>query len=223
MRFGTLTLPACLLLGLAPAVARAQTAAPHIPALAVGVTAGTFGVGPEVTYRANRTVGLRVGAGFLKASRGIQSDGVQYQGDLKLSSWGMMVDLYPFRGHFRVSAGFRVNKGTRLNMVATPAGPTTIGNTTYTPAQIGNLSGTVRIADVAPVATIGWAGGLTKGVKFGFDVGAMLSGSPNMREISASNSAISAADINAQKDKINRELGKITVYPVVQASLGYAF
>jgi len=222
LRFGTLTLPACLLLGLAPVAAQAQTS-PHIPALAVGVTAGTFGVGPEVTYRVNRTIGVRAGASFLKASRGIQSDGVQYQGDLKLSSWGMMVDVYPFRGHFRMSAGLRVNQGTRLNMTATPAGPTTIGNTTYTPAQIGNLSGTVRIADVAPVVTIGWAGGLTKGVKFGFDVGAMLSGSPNMREISASNSAITAADVNAQKDKINRELGKVSVYPVVQASLGYAF
>lgn len=222
MRLGNLAMCACVSFWLCSASAHAQSA-PHIPTLAVEVTAGTFGVGPEVTYRVNRNIGLRAGASFLKASRGIQSDGVQYQGDLKLGSWGAMVDLYPMSGHFRMSAGFRVNKGTRLNMTATPAGPTTIGNTTYTPAQIGNLSGTVRVSDIAPVLTIGWAGGLTKGVKLGFDAGAMLSGSPKMRDISASNSAITAADINAQKDKINRELGKIAVYPVVQASLGYAF
>lgn len=210
-------LPAIAGLGAVPA--QAQDGPPHI---IVDVSAGTLGIGPEVSYRPVRAFDVRASAGFFGISHSVNSGGVDYAGSLRLQSYGLTLDLFPFNGNFRISGGLRINHN-RVGLTASPTSPVTIGNSTYTPAQIGTLSGTVKGNDLAPIATIGWAGGLTRGVKLGFDVGALFEGSPKAQDFVASNALVSPADISAEQIKIDNKLHKFTVYPVMQMSLGYAF
>jgi hypothetical protein len=192
----------------------------------VGLTAGTLGIGPEVGYRIDPMFGVRGSATFLGVSHDFDVNDITYNGKLKLSSFGLNADLYPFKGGFRLSAGFRIDKN-KVQMRATPANSVSIGNTTYTPAQIGTLSGNVRAKDFAPTLTLGYAGGLSKGIKFGVDAGAMFQGSPRIKDLKATGTLASnpafLTDIAVEQTKVDDEIDKYKVYPIIQFSLSYAF
>ncbi|WP_159982468.1 MULTISPECIES: hypothetical protein [unclassified Novosphingobium] len=49
-----------------------------------------------------------------------------------------------------------------------------VGGTEYSGAAIGTLAGRVKTKKFAPTLTVGYAGGLTTGVKFGVEAGAMF-------------------------------------------------
>ena len=87
--------------------------------VAVGITGGTEGIGPELSYRIDPVIGVRANATFLGFGHGVQSDGIEYHGHADLASGGIMVDLYPFRSGFYVSGGARINGNHgRLDAIA---------------------------------------------------------------------------------------------------------
>lgn len=214
---------AAALLLATPAVAEAKDQDSRV---SVWATGGSLGIGPEVAYRVSPLIGLRGGATFLGINHNVDVNDITYRGSLKLASYGANLDFYPFKGGLRVSAGFRIDKN-KVDLTATPNGPVGVGSGTFTPAQIGTLSGTVRAADTAPTLTIGYAGGLTKGVKFGIDAGALFQGSPRIDDLKATgtlaNDPAFQTQLADEEAQIERKLHKYTVYPIVQISLGYAF
>ncbi len=191
----------------------------------VGLTAGTLGIGPEVGYR-GPGFGVRGSATFFGLSRNIESDGVDYDGDLRLRSYGGTFDLYPFGGGFRVSAGARINNN-RIDLEATPTTNVEIGEDTFTPAEIGILTGRVEANRFAPMLTIGYGGGLSPGVKFGIDAGAMFQGSPEVTELQATgslaNNAAFIAELERERQEVEEDISGFKVYPVLQLSLSYLF
>ena len=88
----------------------------------VGVTAGSLGIGPEINWRSD-SFGVRGSATFFNLSRGVDSDGIEYDGDLKLRSFGGSLDFYPGGGGFRISGGARVSKN-RVTLFAQPGATT---------------------------------------------------------------------------------------------------
>jgi hypothetical protein len=104
---------------------------------------------------------------------------MEYDGDLKLRSFGGSIDFYPAGCGFRLSGGVRVGKN-RIELSAQPVVTTTmeVGDLTYNGAQIGTLNGDVRANKVAPTLTLGYGGGVGSGVYVGIDAGAMFQGSP---------------------------------------------
>lgn len=201
--------------------AHAQTGGAH-----VGVTGGTLGIGPELGYRFSGSFGVRGSATFLGLNREVETDNVDYDGDLRLRSFGGTVDVYPFGGGFRVSAGGRVNRN-RIDLEARPTADVRIGNLTFTPAQIGILTGDVEANKFAPLITIGWGGGLSNGLKFGIDAGAMFQGSPRVSQLrstgSFANNAIFQTALELERREIEDDIRRFKVYPVLQASLSYMF
>jgi hypothetical protein len=192
----------------------------------LGVTAGTLGIGPEVTWRASPLLGVRANATFLGLGHEIDSSDITYDGDLRLKSGGLMLDLHPFRSGFRLSAGARIGDN-RVDLLATPSGSVEIGNDTYTVEQIGTVRGHVAANDFAPVATLGWSGGLTRGLKLGIEGGAMFHGTPRVNDLTvtgpfADNPAVRASLVEEEAE-IEADIDGYKVYPVVQLSLGYAF
>ena len=192
----------------------------------VGVTGGTLGIGPEASYRFSKSVAVRGNLTFLNVDRSVDSDDIEYNGDLKLGSGGVMADFHPFGNGFRVSAGARINSN-KVRLRATPTADVEVGDETYSPSEIGTLSGTVKANDFAPTLTVGWGGGLTKGLKVGVEAGAMFHGSPRVRNLSASGSLASDPDFQAslrdESDEIEDDIDKYKIYPVVQLSIGYRF
>lgn len=195
--------------------------------IGVGVTGGTLGIGPEVNFRSDN-FGFRGSATFLSFSRNVESDGVEYNGDLKLRSFGGNVDFYPGGGGFRISGGVRVSKN-RVELFAQPGATTTleVGDATYTGAQIGTLSGEVRPKKIAPTLTVGYGGGKNSGIYFGIDAGVMFQGKPKVRNLVASGPIATNAAFQTQlaneRREIEDDIDNFKFYPILQLGLGYRF
>jgi len=196
------------------------------PVVTAAVTGGTLGIGPEAGVRFSKTFGVRANATFLGADASVDSDGIDYDGSLKLRSAGIMADVYPFGGSFRISGGARVN-GNKARVVATPNEPTEIGDITYTPAQIGTLTGRAVTKDFAPALTLGYGGSMRSGFVFGIEAGALFQGKVRIRDFVASgtlaNNPTFQAELAQQRADLQDDVNDYKVYPIVQISLGYRF
>jgi hypothetical protein len=188
----------------------------------VGITAGSLGIGPEVGFRFSDYVGVRGNATLLSVSHDIDSGNINYDGKVKLKSGGAMVDFYPFKGGFRISGGVRIN-GNEARAIATPTGTVTVGNTSYPASAVGTLRTETDIKNVAPALTLGYGGGLSKGLVFGVEAGALFQGSVKIKPITYTGSAISAADLEAERRDIQDDIDGYKVYPILQLTLGYRF
>ncbi|MBC2670836.1 hypothetical protein ACFOON_09660 [Novosphingobium piscinae] len=209
--------------GLAQAEDKADRPAPRIEA---ALTLGSLGAGPEFTFRPSPVIGLRASATFLGVNHTFGVNDIDYRGQLRLGSYGGTVDLYPFRNGLRLSAGLRVNRN-KVRLSATPNGPVTVGQLSFTPAQIGTLTGTVTVPDLAPVLTVGYRTGKARGVTFAIDGGVMLQGTPRMADLAANGTLASDPAFQAQladeQTQVNARIDQYKVYPVLQLSLGYGF
>lgn len=216
--------PAILLFAVAfSSPAAAQETASN---LMIGVTGGTLGIGPEVTYRASETIGVRANATFFGFDHEVDSSDITYDGELDLQSFGLMVDLHPFGGGFRISGGARIGDN-KVELSARPMGDVEIGDDIYTAAEIGELSGNVAAKDFAPMLTLGWAGGLTRGIKLGLEAGAMFHGAPRVNDLTATGTLANdpqfRASLMAEEAEIEEDIDNYKIYPVLQLSLGYSF
>lgn len=194
--------------------------------MSAGLTGGTLGIGPEVGFRGNG-FGVRGNATFFGLGRTVESDGVEYDGDLKLRSVGAMADLYPFGGGFRLSAGARINSN-RVELRATPTEDVEIGDEVYTPEEVGSIIGEVEAKKFAPTLTIGWASGSSagRGLNFGIDAGVMFQGSPEVTELRTTGMLSDPefqADLQREREEIEADIDNFKVYPILQIGIGYRF
>jgi putative salt-induced outer membrane protein YdiY len=137
-----------------------------------------------------------------------------------------LLDWYPFGGGFRLSAGARLNNN-EVRLAGTPATAVQIGPTTYTPAQVGTLTGTITGQDLAPTLTLGYGGQLAKGFTMGVEVGAMLQGSPKLQNLQASgllaqNPSLQN-DLKAEALAIENDASQFKIWPVLQLHVLYRF
>ena len=194
--------------------------------LAFGVSAGTLGLGPEISWRLNEHIGLRASGGFYNHDDSENLDDIDYDASLKLNSFGAMVDWYPFSGGFRFSAGGRINNN-KIDLLGTPATNVQIGDVTYTPAQVGTLSGTVKTGGFAPTLTLGYGGKLAKGFTFGIELGVMLQGSPKIDNLAASGTLASNAafiqQLALEEQRAEDDAHDFKLWPIIQIGLLYRF
>lgn len=215
---------------LVSALVAASSAAAQENGVGVGVTAGSLGVGPELGVRLNDTVGVRANATFGHSDLvdvEAKSDDIRFDGNVRLRSVGAMLDVYPFGGGFRLSAGYRLN-GNRATLKSTPTTNVTIGNRTVTPVQVGRLSADYRLRDWAPAVTIGYAGELAPRLVAGVEAGVLFHGAPRIRRLRSIGGTLSAdpgfaADLERERMLIENDISDYKFYPVAQASIAYRF
>lgn len=191
-----------------------------------GASVGTLGISPEVGYRFGEHGGLRLNGGFYDYDRSEEIDDIDYDGTLKLSSVGMMADWYPFGGSFRLSAGARSN-GNKIDLVAVPTANVEIGDETFTPAEVGTLSGGVKFKDFTPALTLGWGGKLGKGFTMGFEAGVLLQGSPKLA-LAASGGALAndpgfLAELERERVQAEEDASDFKLWPVLQLHFAWRF
>jgi hypothetical protein len=192
----------------------------------VGPNVSSLGAGLEGDYRATDFIGGRLGFNLFKINVDLRSQDVRYNSDINLASVGGTVDLYPFahslRGRgFRLSAGLKWN-GNDADLTATPAYAVTVGNTLYTPAQIGTLKGTVSVDPVSPYFGLGYSGRVGSDLYLAFDAGALYQGK-SKASLNSSTGLVSQSDISAEQAKIQDKFDTFVFYPVITASLKYRF
>ena len=169
--------------------------------------------------------------------------GNRYEGDLELSSYGIIGDWHPTGGGFRLSVG-ALSNGNELN-VRTARDTYEFGDNMY----MGNASTGAEWDSLAPYVGLGWSSQKPKGWGFDFEVGvmfqgdAMLSGrgsasaggttcnfSVNDKGVATTSGATCATifpnfedDIEAEHRELEDDLESLEVYPVVSLGVQYRF
>ena len=208
-----------------------------VPALArtVGITAdaGTMGFGVNVgTQLIQNTLDLRVGYTHFGLSRSgtynKSGTSLPYNGHIQIGGVPVLLDWFPFHGAFRLTAGVFDNQ-TAVNANATPAPGSTvqINGDTYTAAQVGTMTGRIAYRSVAPYAGLGW-GNLaphTRGFVYNVDLGVLFTGSPQvtLNASNPGNNATLTSDVAAAQATAQSDANKVTMWPLIQVGLGYAF
>lgn len=144
--------------------------------VSIGVDAGTLGLGVTAGYNLP-SLPLAVRGRYSRLDYGYDRrvSGNEYEGDLELESFGVLLDWFP------TSSGFRVTGGVLWNGNAVAASSDSsnlgIGETSYS----GTLSVEVELGDqIAPYLGLGWRGGQPKGVGFSIEAGALFQGAPSV-------------------------------------------
>lgn len=144
---------------------------------AIGLRGGSGGVIVEYAHRLNDYLDLRGGYAFGSISRDFDEDGIDYDGDIRFKAAQAMLDLKPFAGGFRVSAGFYSAPPEITLETVGDNDQYEVGNREYT--ATGRIDGDIDLGSAAPYLGIGW-GGTTGGKGFGlsFDAGVIFADAP---------------------------------------------
>lgn len=205
--------------------ARSQTSPYAADAFGFGPTAGTLGVGVEGSWRPGPYLGLRLDASALPFDYNRTISGIPYKFSADLRSGGPVLDFYPFGGGFRLWGGVRVN-GNKADVTSTPSSSIRVGSNTYTPAEVGTLSGKIEYNHIAPTAGIGYAGRVARWLELGIDAGVLYQGKPRV-SLAASGSLASSPTLQADIDQARRSIqSKIKAsewWPVLMVSALFHF
>ncbi len=192
--------------------------------LGLGVKAGTLGLGAEITKSFTETLNGRVGFNSYKFTTSGKEGDVDYDIDMKWQSTALLLDWHPGGGSFRLTAGYMLN-GNKLEMTAKPTSNYTIGDQTYTLAQVGTLTGTVDM-DNGPYVGLGWGNAGTKGFGFSFELGAIYQGSPKVNLNATGTLATDAnfqTELTKEEKKAQDSLDSFKWYPQIALGLSYGF
>jgi len=187
--------------------------------LAVAAKVGTLGLGIEATTNiVPLFANIRLQGNGFNYNTTITDTNVTYDAKLKLATVGLLADIYPFAGKFRVTGGAYYN-GNKLNMNSRSLGNVVIGGTTYVNPVVAT---TVDFNKFAPYVGIGWGDAISSGspIGFSFELGAMYMGKPKTSIVAP---GVSAADIAIEKRQLDDALKNMQFYPVVSAGVNFKF
>lgn len=197
--------------------------------LTLGVIAGTTGAGADISWRFSDRWGVSARyTGGLSWSGDFDDDDIAYTGDIDLRAGAMTLDYYPFSGGFFLTAGVMLP-----DMEANATGRPRDGliyefeGNTYTAAQLGEVRGTVTLADsVQPYAGFGYRKSHRNGFGIFGELGVMatnidvsLSTSNNYESVDAQFSE----DLRAEERRIKDDIDKLPFYPVALIGVTYTF
>lgn len=195
--------------------------------LAISGRTGTLGFGADLTANVLSDVNCRFGFTWLDLDLDGEVSDVDYDFDLDMLTFPLLVDWYPFDNNFHVSGGIIVND-TDVDLDGQLDGTLTIGDTVYTGAEIGTLSGDLSFNNIAPYIGIGWGNAFGKDKRWGFlsDFGVAFIGSPDV-SLSATGTLASdpgfLPDLAREEDEVEDDISDFKIYPVLTLSLFFRF
>jgi hypothetical protein len=198
----------------------------------VGLTVGTLGAGINVATPINDSFQLRLNVNGAKYSRSQTEENVDYDADLKFANVGLLVDYFPFESvGFHLTGGAYYN-GNKIDASGKPnaSGDFEINDVTYDVSELGKLDAKLDFDKFAPYAGIGWGNdSRSEGFGFSFDLGVLV-GQTHVGLTPTYGSAATAAirqniddDIAAEQKKLDDDLDKLKVYPVIMFGVTYTF
>lgn len=229
------------LLGLSAMLAMLSCVAANAGDFGVGVRGGTLGLGVELDYKLTDNFSLRAHAGEFSYDYEEEEDGIDYDGDVDLSTIGLSADWHPFGGAFRVSGGAYLN-GNEINALASGDGEYDIGSATYVsdpsdPVQV-NLDAELGSGTV-PFVAVGWGNSPENesGLMFSFELGVLVTGTPSI-DLTVSGSAQEngvgpvidlgsdptvQANVDEEIATLEDDISDFELWPVLMLGVGYRF
>lgn len=213
----------------------------YFNSVAVGVNAGTTGIGFDVATPIGNYLALRAGVDFMpgfsmngNVDVSGESDGVPYngilnaEGTLKRTSGNLLLNVYPFKSSsFFVTAGayFGGNKlvqltghSDELQDLIAEGGEygIEIGDYTIPVDKNGNVSGGLKVAGFRPYVGLGFGRAVPKNrINLAFELGVQFHGTP---EVYSDNGDLGNL-INEADNEYTDIINKLTVYPVLKLRL----
>jgi len=190
---------------------------------AVSAKIGMLGLGVEYAHPMTDRLVLR--GGLNGSSYGFDSteSGIDYAFDFNWDSLSVAADFHPTKGALRLTAGLLRNDNG-LNATSRPSQDVTIGDTTYTPDEVGTLSGRVGFDSLAPFVGVGWDWSRGKHFGVALDLGVLSQGAPKV-SLSATGTLLGdpqfSADLAAEAADLQSSLDNLDLLPF--ATLGFVF
>lgn len=196
------------------------------PMVAVGPKIGTQGFGIEARTPINENLFARLGVNYFKYKKNLSKSSINYKGNLTLLSVPLMVDYHPFdNSGFRLSAGIAYN-GNKIDVKASPSAPVTVRGISYTPAQIGNISGKAKLGNaLGGLLTLGYDSSFLgqNPLSFAFEAGIMYAGTPKASIKATGVAGTQTQFISDIKRDVNSALKYLKIFPVLSIGLKYSF
>lgn len=190
----------------------------------VGLKVGALGLGAEYTYSLTDRIALRGALYGSQVGFDAEESDIEYEFDVVWDSLSAGVDFHPLKSPLRLSLAFMQNDN-RLELFSRPTENITIGDTSYTPSQVGTLTGGIGFDDTATMAGIGWDWSRDKSL-FGvsLDLGVVDQGSPIVT-LSGNGTLLGnpsfEQDIDDEARQLSDEIEDLDLVPFV--SVGFQF
>ena len=211
------------------------------PRLGVGVKMSSLGAGIEAATAVTRRSNVRVGFNIFNYGTDFTKDGIHYGGDLSLRSLQVLYDQYLI-GPLHVSPGLLLYNGNQLSASASvPGGQSfSLGGTGFVSSAADPVHGTgyLNLGTTSPMVLIGVGNLLPRSRRHfavNFEAGVIFQRTPQAKltlngsacigaicQPAASNPLVENG-IQAEQDKINRDLDLLRFYPVISVGFGYKF
>lgn len=189
----------------------------------------TLGAGLEYAYEFNPKFSVVGGVNGATYDYDQTSNNVKYEGTLELSSFATGVRYAPWEGAFFLGAGVLFNQND-VNLDAKPNGNSyTFNGTTYTSNDLSLVNAKVKFPDVAPSLSLGWQAKLFGSqVSLTPELGVIFQGKPKLStriicNASASTCNQARANIEKERQKLQKDLDGLSVYPLLSLGIGYSF
>lgn len=194
---------------------------------AIGVHAGTSGLGGQLTYGINDFFAVKLNYQSYTRDIDDEYEGNTYKGDLELESLGLMADWNVFGGGFRVTAGLMDNGNKATANSTSLNGEYELDGEYYDAEAVGTLNALVDFKSTAPYLGIGWGApsNSDNSLTFTADLGVMFQGTPRVdlsRTGGIESSEIDQA-IDNEEAAIEDDIKDAEYWPVLQIGLHYQF
>ncbi len=205
-----------------PVTATKATKTPSYQPFNLGAEAGTTGYGGTAGWRFADHFGLVGGVDYLSYSMNHTFNDIPYHAHLHLQSEYAGLNLYPWRDrsfHFSLGAYFNQN---RLTGSAVSDGTLIVNGATVPPTDAINLE--YKQQPVDPYVAIGGNLYFDKAHHFslGAELGAFYLGNPRVK-VNDSQGLVLQSDLTAYQQKVEHDLKKLPVWPILKLSLNYSF
>lgn len=200
--------------------------------VAADLSGGTTGISGHAQVAVHPRLAVRLGYNWLDYARDDEEiSDVSYSGDLEFSGFGGFVDLHPMANAFTLTGGvFIGDKSATLDAV--PTADITLGDQTFTPEQVGVLTGEASFEDTAFFAGLGYDPSLYKNGRLSliFRAGVMFAGdsevtldASRLDDLDDPARAELRAALDAEEAQIEDDIDDYAYYPIVTLGLGYRF
>jgi hypothetical protein len=184
----------------------------------------TLGVGADVGIGLHPRVSVRAGANFIPWEPSITVSDTKWVLSFPKTQFTGMVDLF-LVGGLRLTGGIRY-KTSDVEATGEYLGTVSIGDSTYTGDQVGNLVGAIVTKDLAPYAGFGFGNVAKRGLGFILDLGVAFHGSPGVTLTAdgpISNDPTFQAELDKEVANVEDDISWAKVYPVLTIGLSYGF
>jgi hypothetical protein len=226
----------------APRAANESLAIRPFRSIAIGFTANTLGASVEFATPVSRSFNLRSSVNVFAFDYPFAIDGVNYDARLHLKSTGTTLDWFPLHGGFHISPGFLYVKNSMAAGASVGAGMTfTLGSQQFTNSVDDPVNGSASVVfpnKIAPMLLLGFGNIIPRSgrhLSFPFEFGAAYTGVPRINVAlsgtactsqgcsSFAQNAAAQSDVTAEVDKLNEDLKRVPVYPILSMGVAYRF